>query len=237
MSSVGRPGFPAQASGCGRCGRRRVHPSCLRRRGAATVVSSGASCSRTQASVDVAVAIAVVPIKAIANAFPAPAHPSRRPREGGDPATCASSVPSCPRTRASMDVAFALAVVPRRGNSQSVSCAVAPEVLFFAGPKKRTQKKGPSPTDLQPATGRHARIRRLAILARLRTAALHGRRPFGVSRLAIAAGTAKVKAKADEIAMYGGPLSCPAERHTRPLRHRGPSWPHIPTCLIPLAPQ
>ena len=154
--------------------------------------------------------------------------PCHRPREGGESATCASSVPSCPRTRASMDVAFALAVVPvrtaakpsrapltptpssprRRGpsdlcltsavmpanagihgrgfrlaslksNGNSISCAVAPEVLFFAGPKKRTQTKGPSPTYLQLATGRDAGIRRLAILARLRTARVLRAAPSG----------------------------------------------------------
>ena len=49
---------------------------------------------------------------ATAEAFLAPATPHRRPREGGDPATLVLWFPSCPRTRASMDVAFAVALFP-----------------------------------------------------------------------------------------------------------------------------
>jgi hypothetical protein len=144
-----------------------------------TCPSSGPSSLRMRASMVVAFAPAVVPNRAATKTSRAPLTPSRRPREGGDPVACPSSGPSCPRTRASMDVALAVAVVPNRSNSQSVSCAVAPEALFFAGPKKRTQKKGPPPTDLQPATGRHAGIGTLGILPRVPTARVLRAAPSG----------------------------------------------------------
>ena len=77
------------------------------------------------------------------------AHPRRRPHEGGGPATCALSFPSCPRMRAYMDVAFAVAVVP----------AVATTKTFRAPPTRAVVPAKAGTQRLFLLQFRHARER------------------------------------------------------------------------------
>jgi hypothetical protein len=62
------------------------------------------------------------------------------------------------------------ALLPGCRRSRSVSCAGAPELLFFAAAKKSNQKKAASPRDLQLAIGDYAGISTLGILPRVETA-------------------------------------------------------------------
>ena len=128
-----------------------IHPHCRPREGGDPVTSdsSAPSCPRTRAYVDIALAVAVVSGNGTAEAFLAPVSPHRRAREGEDAVTVASSVPSCPRMRASMDVAFAVAVV--RGKTAANAFVRRPPALVVPA-KAGTQC-------LSPLQHRHARER------------------------------------------------------------------------------
>ena len=70
-----------------------------------------------------------------------PLH-TRRPHEGGDPVTHALSVPSCPRTRASMDVALAVAVVSARATARAFRALSRPRPFSLLAQRKGPKRKG-----------------------------------------------------------------------------------------------